>query len=75
MLPWDDDTLARETARASAAFLAASPQVTPAADAPGLWWIGAHGFEGLGGEGALATLLLTLARAWHPRARVAVADT
>lgn len=75
VLPWDNDTLARETARASAAFLAASPQVTPAANAPGLWWIGAHGFEGLGGEGALATLLLALARAWHPRARVAVADT
>ncbi|MDQ8149492.1 MAG: hypothetical protein P3A32_06670 [Gemmatimonadota bacterium] len=75
VLPWDDEALARETARASAAFLAASPQVTPAADAPGLWWIGAHGFEGVGGEGTLAALLLALARAWHPRARVAVADT
>ena len=75
VLPWDAEALARETARASAAFLAASPQVTPGTDPPGLWWIGAHGFEGLGGEGALATLLLALARAWHPRARVAVADT
>jgi len=75
ILPWDDAALARETARASAAFLTASPQVTPVSDAPGLWWIGAQGFDGLGGEGALATLLLALARAWHPRARVAVADT
>ena len=75
VLPWDEAALARETARASAAFLAASPQVTPVADAPGLWWVGAQGFDGLGGEGALATLLLALARAWHPHARVAVADT
>ena len=75
VLPWDEEALARETARASAAFLTASPQVTPVTDAPGCWWIGAQGFDGLGGEGALATLLLALARAWHPHARVAVADS
>ena len=75
VLPWDEAVLARELARASAAFLAASPLVTPVPEAPGTWWIGAHGFDGLGGEGGLATLLLALARAWHPRARVAIADT
>lgn len=73
-LPWDDDALARELARASAALLSASPLVTPVPDEPGTWWVGAHGFEGLGGERALATLLLALARVWHPRARVALAD-
>lgn len=74
VLPWDDSVLARELARASAALLSASPLVTPVPDEPGTWWVGAHGFEGLGGERALATLLLALARAWHPRARVALAD-
>jgi len=73
--PWDEMTLTREVARASAAFLSASPQVTPLREAPGSWWIGAQGFDGIGGERQLATLLLRLARAWHPAARVAVADT
>ena len=73
--PWDELTLTREIARASAAFLSASPQVTPLREAPGSWWIGAQGFDGIGGERQLATLLLRLARAWHPAARVAVADT
>lgn len=75
LLPWDDALIAREVARASAAFLSASPQVSPVRDAPGTWWIGAEGFEALGGERALATALLALARVWHPRARVAIADT
>ncbi|MHB1298973.1 MAG: DinB/UmuC family translesion DNA polymerase, partial [Gemmatimonadaceae bacterium] len=67
----------RETARASAAFLVTSPLVTPVREknSPGTWWVGADGFDGLGGERLLATTLLALARAWHPRARVAVADT
>ncbi len=72
---WDEPTLAREITRASAAFLSASPQVTPLREAPGTWWVGAQGFEGIGGEGHLARLLLRLARAWHPDARVAIADT
>lgn len=75
LLPWDPALIAREVARASAAFLAASPQVTPLRDAPGTWWIGAEGFEAIGGERALAAALLALARVWHPRARVAIADT
>lgn len=75
LLPWDAARIGREVARASAAFLAASPQVAPVRDQPGTWWIGAGGFEAIGGERALATTLLDLARVWHPRARVAVADT
>lgn len=75
LLPWDNAVIAREVARASAAFLSASPQVSPVRDAPGTWWIGADGFEAIGGERALATALLALARVWHPRARVAIADS
>lgn len=75
VLPWDQAAISREVARASAAFLAASPQVSPVRDAPGTWWIGAEGFDAIGGERALATQLLALARVWHPRARVAIADS
>lgn len=75
VLPWDATAIAREVARASAAFLAASPQVSPLRDEPGTWWIGAEGFEAIGGERALATQLLALSRVWHPRARVAIADS
>lgn len=75
VLPWDHAALTREVARASAAFLAASPQVSPLRDDPGTWWIGAEGFDAIGGERALATQLLALARVWHPRARVAIADS
>jgi nucleotidyltransferase/DNA polymerase involved in DNA repair len=74
LLPWDAVRIGREVARASAAFLTASPQVAPVRDQPGTWWIGADGFDGIGGERMLATTLLALARVWHPRARVAVAD-
>ncbi len=73
-LPWDARLIARETARASAAFLAASPQVAPERGSPGTWWVGADGFDGVGGERLLANTLLALARVWHPQARVAVAD-
>ncbi len=72
---WDDTCVARELARTSAAFLAASPQVAPATGAPGTWWIGATGFDGLGGEHALADTLQRMARVWHPQARVAIADS
>ena len=75
VLAWDDAVIARELARASAAFLSASPQVSPMADTPGTWWIGAGGFETMGGEPLLARTLLALASAWHPHARVGVADS
>ena len=74
-LPWDATVISREIARASAAFLAGSPQVAPERGAPGTWWIGAGGFDAVGGERSLAETLLALARVWHPRARVAVADS
>ena len=75
LLPWDDVVVADAVRRATAAFLVASPQVTPVAGAPGLWWIGAGGFDSLGGEPALARSLQHLAAAWHPGARVAIADS
>ncbi|HEX7545160.1 MAG TPA: hypothetical protein VF368_00430 [Gemmatimonadaceae bacterium] len=75
VLAWDDAVIALELARASAAFLSASPQVSPAGDAPGTWWIGAGGFDTMGGEPLLARTLLALAQAWHPAARVGVADS
>ena len=74
-LAWDTRLIARETARASAAFLAASPQVAPERGSPGTWWVGADGFDGVGGERLLTQSLQALARVWHPRARVAVADS
>jgi protein ImuB len=75
VLPWDELAVRGEVARATADFLAASPQVTPVRGAPGLWWIGATGFDALGGERPLATALLALARRWHVEARVAIADS
>jgi protein ImuB len=75
ILPWDDAVIARELARASAAFLTASPQVSPVGDAPGTWWIGASGFDELGGERLLACTLQRIAAVWHPSSRVGVADT
>jgi protein ImuB len=75
VLAWDEVVIARELARATAAFLAASPQVSPVDQAPGTWWIGASGFENLGGERSLARALQEIARVWHPHARVGVADS
>lgn len=72
---WDDAAVARATTQVTAALVAASPQVSPVAGAPGTWWVGASGFAGLGGERVLAERLLTIARRWHPRACVAVADS
>ena len=72
---WDEDAVARAVTRATAAFVQASPQVTPVAGSPGTWWIGASGLDALGGERALARRLLALARRWHPGARVGIADS
>ena len=75
LLDWDDVAIGREITEVTAALLEASPQVTPVAGAPGMWWIGAHGFEGLGGERVLLHALHRIARRWHPRPRVAIADS
>ena len=72
---WDDHAIADAVLAATTAFLAASPQVTPVQGAPGMWWIGATGFNALGGEDALARTLLSIAQRWHPDARVAIADS
>jgi protein ImuB len=71
--PWDDAVIAHEITRATAAFVAASPQVTPVQGAPGLWWIGVH--DALGSESALARALWHIARSWHPEPRVAIAGS
>jgi protein ImuB len=74
-LQWDDAIVSRELARATAAFLSASPQVSAVPDAAGTWWIGATGFDELGGERLLARTLQQVARVWHPGARVGIADS
>ena len=75
VLPWEDAAVDAAILRATAAFLVASPQVTPVAGAPGLWWVGASGFDRVGGERGLVRALLRVARRWHPGARVAIADS
>ena len=75
VLPWEGAVIDRAIVEATAAFVLASPQVTPVPGAPGMWWIGAGGFESLGGERVLGRALLRIARAWHPAARVAIADS
>jgi len=74
-LPWDDVAVEAAITEASAALLGASPQVTPVSGAPGLWWIGASGFDPVGGERTLALELLRVAKRWHPRPRVAIAGS
>src|SRR5665647_1843387 len=75
ILDWSDTAIASAIAELSAHFLIASPQVTPAVHEPGLWWIGAHGFDAMGGERMLVRALAEIAGAWNPRARVAVASS
>ncbi len=72
---WDDHAVADAILAATTALLAASPQVTPVSGAPGMWWIGATGFDALGGEAALADTLHRIAQQWHPSARVAIASS
>ncbi len=74
-LPWDDVAIDAAITEASAALLSASPQVTPVEGAAGLWWVGASGFDPVGGERALAMELLRVAKRWHPRPRVAIAGS
>lgn len=73
--PWDDHAIADAILAATSALLAASPQVTPVPGTPGMWWVGATGFEALGGEEQLVQTLLQIAQQWHPQARVAIADS
>jgi protein ImuB len=73
--PWDDIAVAGGTTEMTAQLLAASPQVTPVAGTPGMWWVGASGFGGRAGERELAYVLRRIAACWHPRSRVAIADS
>ena len=73
--PWDDVAVAAATTEMTALLLEASPQVTPVAGTPGMWWVGASGFGGRSGERELAYTLRRIAARWHPRPRVAIADS
>jgi protein ImuB len=81
LLPWDDVAISAAITGTTAKFVEISPQVSPVPGAPGMWWIGASGFaadaRAAGGhsERAFAHALAAVARYWHPRARVAIADT
>jgi len=81
VLPWDDLAVNAAITETTALFVHASPQVAPAVGVPGMWWIGASGFAagahaaGSRSERAFGNALLAIARRWHPRARVAIADT
>lgn len=73
--PWDQDAITDAVMAITATLLEGSPQVTAANGAPGTWWVGAAGFDDLGGEHALGQRLLDLVHEWHPDARVAIADS
>ena len=75
ILPWDEIAIAGALTRATAAFIQASPHVSPAGAINGTWWVGATGFDAIGGERRLAQTLLSIAQRWHPGARVAIADS
>lgn len=74
-LAWDDVAIGAAITQLSAQLIGASPQVTPVDGVPGLWWVGASGFDGVGGEQELAKSLLRIAKRWHPRPRVAIASS
>jgi protein ImuB len=74
-LAWDDVAIAAAITQLSAQLIGASPQVTPVDGVPGLWWVGASGFDGIGGERDLGDALLRVAKRWHPRPRVAIAGS
>ena len=75
VLPWDEIAIAGALTRATAALIQASPHVSPAGAVNGTWWVGATGFDAIGGERTLARTLLGIAQRWHPLARVAIADS
>lgn len=72
---WDDVAVTDAVMAVTGQLLQGSPQVTSANGAPGTWWVGASGFENVGGEHALGEQLLHIARQWHPQARVAIASS
>jgi protein ImuB len=73
VLPWDDTAVNDAITATTAQLVSVSPQVSPVAGVPGMWWVGATGLP----ESAqtIAKRLLRIATAWHPKARVAIADS
>jgi len=82
---WDERVIEEAVVAVTAELVAASPRVTPVVGSPGTWWVGASGFDPvvgerdpaqpLAGERDLVQSLVRIAGAWHPGARVAVADS
>ena len=78
---WDEHAVEAAIVELTAAFVQASPQVTPVRGSPGMWWIGASGFAtgthtaGGSGERVFANAIAAIARVWHPCARVSVAGS
>jgi protein ImuB len=72
---WDNAVIDAAITGTTASLLAASPQVTPVAGAPGTWWLGAGGMDALGGDGELARLLHAITSNWHPHSRIGIADS
>ena len=95
ILPWDDTAVNDAITATTAQLVSVSPQVSPVAGVPGMWWVGAWGFSGVvsrdsrigrdavpTSDSRFTTPDLSLARqlhkvaiAWHPKARVAIADS
>ena len=77
ILAWDDMAVNDAITATTAQLVSVSPQVSPVPGVPGMWWVGASGFApGLGTRGSeLAKALHRVASAWHPKARVAIADS
>ncbi len=75
IFPWDSAVIDAAITSTTASLIAASPQVTPVAGAPGTWWVGAGGMDALGGDRELARTLYAIASNWHPLSRIAIADS
>jgi protein ImuB len=85
VLPWDDAAVNDAITATTAQLVSVSPQVSPVAGVPGMWWVGASGFAPpavsghesrvMSHEFVFAKNLLRVAKAWHPKARVAIADS
>lgn len=83
VLPWDDVAVDAAITAKTGELVRASPQVSPALSAPGMWWVGASGFapsshtnpSGVSSERVFAQALLAIAKRCHPRARIAIADS
>ncbi|HEX7938411.1 MAG TPA: hypothetical protein VF483_05415, partial [Gemmatimonadaceae bacterium] len=95
ILAWDDMAVNDAITATTAQLVSVSPQVTPVAGVPGMWWVAAWGFSGVvsreselgpatqaspdsrvpSSDWRIAKQLQSIAGHWHPKARVAIADS